>query len=810
MPDHGRERRRQWGGDRQQDPMPAVPAAPSDFTMAAGRMALVVTFVAWLAFLATTFGHQFTGPAAERPGLLQSLFYVGLVTALAASAMAYLVARLGFFARARTHRRAARAAIDEEFADGAPSLTMIIPSYQEDARVVRLTLLTAALQEYPDLRVVLLVDDPPHPRYAKPEQLLHAARDLPGEIEALLAQPGAHFTAARDRFAARAATARDATAAEVHRLAAYYEEAETWLARFVAAYTTTDHSERFVADHVLGRLGADLSVTAAALRTAADDRHTRLSTTRLGELYGRLASIFSVQISSFERKRYTSLSHEPNKAMNLNAYIGLMGGRYREVATPSGIALVSANDETEAEGFDIEIPDPDYVLTLDADSILLPEYCLRLVHLLEQDHNQRLAVAQTPYSAYPGAATRMERIAGATTDIQHIVHQGMTHYFATFWVGANAVLRKRALDEICETEYVGGWPVHRYIKDRTVIEDTESSIDLVIHDWQLHNYGERLSYSATPPDFGSLAIQRQRWANGGLLIAPKLLAYMRARRARGERNRFSELFLRANYMMSICWTSISLPLLLVYQFNGRLMSPIVLLMALPYFLAMASDLRTLGYKPLDVLRIYAFNLLLLAVNLSGWASSIAQGLTGAKGQFRRTPKVRSRTVPALLFVVFPYALIGLSLVTLKADYDHQHWANAFFAAANALLGAYAILAFVGLRHSIADVWANISSWLYTPARSTARAQQVRRSAKPAPLGARAEVANWQEVLYFGGTDVAPQMVQPATGPRARPQAPQKRVPLTHFRRATDTPVETVAADALGIAQPIDDVVRAAR
>ena len=27
-----------------------------------------------------------------------------------------------------------------------------------------------------------------------------------------------------------------------------------------------------------------------------------------------------------------SLSHEPNKAMNLNSYIGLMGGSYREVA----------------------------------------------------------------------------------------------------------------------------------------------------------------------------------------------------------------------------------------------------------------------------------------------------------------------------------------------------------------------------------------------------------------------------------------------------------------------------------------------
>ena len=98
----------------------------------------------------------------------------------------------------------------------------------------------------------------------------------------------------------------------------------------------------------------------------------------------------------------------------------------------------------------------------------------------------------------------------------------MTYHDATFWVGANAVLRKRALDAIAERSYIGDWPIRRYIQDRTVIEDTESTIDLATHGWSLLNYPERLSYSATPPDFGSLCIQRHRWANGGLLIVPKL------------------------------------------------------------------------------------------------------------------------------------------------------------------------------------------------------------------------------------------------------------------------------------------------
>ena len=173
-------------------------------------------------------------------------------------------------------------------------------------------------------------------------------------------------------------------------------------------------------------------------------------------------------------------------------------------------------------------------MTLDADSVLLPEYCLRLVHLLEQQEYQDMAIAQTPYSAFPGSATRLERIAGATTDLQHIVHQGLTYYDATFWVGANAVIRKKALDQIAETSYIGDWEIKQYIKDRTVIEDTESTIDMGIHGWRLFNYPERLSYSATPPDFGSLCIQRRRWANGGLLILSKLHRQSRIRKAAGQ------------------------------------------------------------------------------------------------------------------------------------------------------------------------------------------------------------------------------------------------------------------------------------
>ena len=82
------------------------------------------------------------------PGPRQVL-YLLIVTMLTVSALAYLLARLGFFYRTRTHHRASRAILDQFYDTPTPTLTTIIPSYQEDARVIRNTLLSAALQEYP-------------------------------------------------------------------------------------------------------------------------------------------------------------------------------------------------------------------------------------------------------------------------------------------------------------------------------------------------------------------------------------------------------------------------------------------------------------------------------------------------------------------------------------------------------------------------------------------------------------------------------------------------------------------------------------
>jgi cellulose synthase (UDP-forming) len=729
-------RKRQLGAEKRTEPLPTVHPKPSDRKITFSRVAIVLTVLFWLIYLVTTIIRQFLDSGTQNFRFtMEAVGYLVVVTFLTFSALMYLVARQGALQRFKRHVRVPRAELDRHFATNQPSITVLVPSYAEEPEVVRMTLLSAALQEYPSMRVVLLLDDNPNPADPAVADRLNATRALADDITALLAEPRSRFTDALLRYELNG----DETFVAPHtalELASEYAWAAEWLHGQAEAHAIGDHVDLFFADQVLRGMADELALIGDAVEAAVADGAS-LSSDRVAQLYRRLAWTFDADLAVFERKQWASLSHESNKAMNLNAYIGLMGGTYRVEETPEGPILTPVSSRRPG---DIEIPDSDFLLTLDADSILLREYCLRLTYFLQQPDNARVAVTQTPYSSFRGAGTRIERLAGATTDIQHILHQGMSYYGATFWVGANAVIRKRALEDIVETEFVGGFEVRRYIQDRTVIEDTESSVDLGTHGWTLVNYPERLSYSATPPDFGSLIVQRRRWANGGLLILPKLWRQVRERKRRGELVSRTELLLRVNYMASIAWASFGLIFLLAYPYDGRLLSPMVLLAALPYFIAMASDLRYAGYKASDVFRIYGFNLILLPVNLAGVLKSIQQSLTGKKIPFVRTPKVKNRTASPLLYVITPFLIVAFSVFTLWRDINAQNWGNAAFAAFNATLAVWAIVSYIGVGNSIVDIWLGITRPLYVE-KNRKRAAEA---AQPA-----ADTIDWRSVLYHG-------------------------------------------------------------
>src|SRR5215469_6220849 len=650
--------------------------------------------------LAVLFGERYrTG--ATRLWLEDGLFLV-LLAVFAYGNLVYLIARFGYFKRVLSHRRATRYELERIYDGQAKAVAILIPSYREELRVVEQTLMSAALMEYPNKRIILLIDDPPHPSDATAAADLAATRRLPHEIESMLRVEERRYAVQVASFESRRAHGALDLLREARLLAELYSDVAAWMNAQAANYEVVDHTDKLYVERVLREPAREYWRRSTELKQQASTSDLRED--EIAREFRRLASLFSVRITSFERKRFENLSHAPNKAMNLNSYMALIGRNFREVIRPRGLHL----EECDVHSAQLKVPDADYIITVDADSLLLNDYALRLIHIMAQPKSRRFAVVQSPYTAVPGSASLLERAAGAQTDVGWIMSQGYRHFGAAFWVGANALLRREALEDICQVTWERGYLIRRYVQDRTLVEDTESTLDLVARGWELYNYPERLSYSATPRDFGSLVIKRRRWSNGGLLILPNLLRYLA-----GASNKFSRLweaFFRFHYLAAPTAVNVAMMLLLCIPFKEtRIPALSLIVLALPYFALYARDLVQNNYKLLDMLHVYALNLLLIPVNLGGIAHSTRQIWTGRVVAFARTPKIRGRSSAPRLYVLgaifFPVWAPIIGIVDL---FDHK-WLFAAYALFNTCFSGYALLRFVGVREAWEDLQAHFKS-----------------------------------------------------------------------------------------------------
>ena len=229
-------------------------------------------------------------------------------------------------------------------------------------------------------------------------------------------------------------------------------------------------------------------------------------------------------------------------------------------------------------------------------------------------------------------------------------------------------------------------------------------MDLIARGWRLHNYPERLSYSATPPDFGSLVIQRGRWANGGLLILPKLLRHLM--RGAAQPRIWREGLLRFHYLFSIAGSTLGLLVVLIFPIEKHLSMGWLPLTALPYYALYGRDLLLAGYRFTDLFRVYTLNLLLVPVNVGGVLRSLHQAMTGQQTPFRRTPKVPGRTTSPSLYILAEYGLVAYCLFGAVMSLEaHRAW-NAVFTLANAAVLLYGIHLFIGFRNGREDLVLN--------------------------------------------------------------------------------------------------------
>ena len=146
---------------------------------------LLATFVATVFFVWELGRDLILG---EMP-LAESLLFLGMALGLIYGNMVYQLTRIGYFRRLHSHVPARQVELNSFFAmNEPPTLTVLVPSYKEDHEVIRRTLLSAALQEYPYKKIVLLIDNPPQPTDEGDQALLQAARQLPTAIQDLLSE----------------------------------------------------------------------------------------------------------------------------------------------------------------------------------------------------------------------------------------------------------------------------------------------------------------------------------------------------------------------------------------------------------------------------------------------------------------------------------------------------------------------------------------------------------------------------------------------------------------------------------------------
>src|SRR5262249_16712075 len=85
------------------------------------------------------------GPIVQLLGLL------AFVAVFPYGGYVYQLTRLACLRRSRAHVNEPLEALEAQYGSEAPRVTVLVPSYKEDVHVVRKTLISAALQEYPGL-----------------------------------------------------------------------------------------------------------------------------------------------------------------------------------------------------------------------------------------------------------------------------------------------------------------------------------------------------------------------------------------------------------------------------------------------------------------------------------------------------------------------------------------------------------------------------------------------------------------------------------------------------------------------------------
>lgn len=293
-----KELKRQWGTEKNYQPLPNIHFNPSSSKIAFSRLAIVLTIFFWFIYVVSVVLKQFFGAQDTYTLTTHAFSYVIIVTFLTGSSLIYLITRQGAFQRFSKHVRLPRYLIDKYFSKIQPTLTVLIPSYSEEPQIIKKTILSAALQEYPDVRIVLLIDDDESKLKGENLEKLKVTKKLGEDIEGLLSEPREYYEEQYQKFLKANPRKKEITGKQLLKIAQDYGYAQAWLNKLADKEEVEDHLDVFFIDQVLRKLANELEDLKKALTTSHGE-NADISFDRAEQLYKRLIWTFAAKIEYF-------------------------------------------------------------------------------------------------------------------------------------------------------------------------------------------------------------------------------------------------------------------------------------------------------------------------------------------------------------------------------------------------------------------------------------------------------------------------------------------------------------------------------
>lgn len=607
---------------------------------------------------------------------------------LAFNTFMHLTARMAAQKKQAGHVPVNDHALAAYFAGPAPSVTLLVPCQGGDESMLARAIMSAALQTYPQRRVVLLIDDS-----LGGEARGQAARALTRRIQQSLQVPADKFNKALADFRARQAAGPMDIIMEQRLLTEFNLDAAEYYRSYAQRHPGDDHVDSHFVEKVLERQCNEHLMRAQVWQARLAGTRAAPGMELIALEYRRLAALFSVEITSFERTRYANLSHAPGRAMNLNVYMGLTGRSFHE-RLEGGQRYLEEGDSFSTY---FNVPDADFFMLLDADSYAAPDTLLKLVHFMQRPGRERTAITQIPGHPAPNTGLMLQRVAGALMDLRSSVLLGYAWHDAASWVGESGLIRKSALQDIARTQMERGLSVTRYFSGGRTSGGLATSMRLLRHAWRVTCHPERLAWTSAPADMHALAARYRRWYDGGLVTLPGLAGYWLRQ---GWRQPLAGL-LRVHQQISTQSTHLALLTFFSFALPGTFYNAWLGAAVLGYALLLAQDLKHAGYPWSDSLRAYALKLLLLPVNLGGTLAALHRAWT-------RTADAQPIPVADRVDACLPHYLAAAALliywfVMAAIDLTGGLWLHGLVVALNAALLLYAVAGYIGFRDGLEDL-----------------------------------------------------------------------------------------------------------